>query len=62
MKKLSFLIGKWSGQASVLRSLGQFVNLFQPEEAQLKLDGLVLAIEGSGRMKSEGNLRYRRLA
>jgi hypothetical protein len=54
MKKLSFLIGKWSGEASVLRAPGQFVDLSQTEEAQFKLDGLVLMIEGIGRTKSEG--------
>jgi hypothetical protein len=46
MKKLSFLVGTWSGEASVLRGPGQFVALFQSEEAQFKLDGLVLMIEG----------------
>lgn len=53
MKKLSFLIGKWSGEASVLRGQGQFIDLLQTEEAQFKLDGLVLMIEGSGRAKSD---------
>jgi len=53
MKKLSFLIGKWSGEASVLRAPGQFVDLHQTEEAQFKLDGLVLMIEGIGRRKSD---------
>jgi len=56
MKKLSFLVGKWSGEASVLRPNGQFADLAQTEEAQFKLDGLVLMIEGVGRTKSDGKL------
>jgi hypothetical protein len=54
MNKLSFLIGKWDGEASVLRGPGQFVDLDQSEEAQYKLDGLVLMIEGVGLMKAGG--------
>jgi len=61
MKKLSFLIGKWSGEASVLRGLGQFVDLYQTEEAQFKLDGLVLMIEGVGRTKADGTLALQAL-
>ena len=93
MKKLSFLIGKWSGDASLLRNSrktgrpaplrvcgvpplyggagkarpfallrtqGRFVDLSQTEEAQFKLDGLVLMIEGVGRTKVDGKLCYRR--
>ncbi len=54
MKKLEFLIGEWSGEASVLRGPGQFVDLAQTESAQFKLDGLLLVIEGVGRAKSDG--------
>jgi hypothetical protein len=56
MKKLAFLAGKWSGEASVLTGPGQFVDLSQTEEAQFKLDGLVLMIEGIGRTKPDGKL------
>jgi len=56
MKKLSFLVGRWSGEASVLRPPGQFVAMSQTEEAQFKLGGLVLIIEGIGRKKSDGTL------
>jgi hypothetical protein len=56
MKKLGFLVGEWSGEASVLRRPGQFVELAQTESAQFKLDGLVLMIEGIGRSKSDGKL------
>jgi hypothetical protein len=61
MKKLSFLIGKWSGEASVLRAPGQFVDLDQTEEAQFKLDGLVLMIEGVGRRKPDGTFALQAL-
>src|SRR5439155_5651894 len=61
MKKLSFLVGKWSGEASVLRGPGQFVDLLQTEEAQYKLDGLVLMIEGVGRTKADGTLALQAL-
>src|SRR5260370_41322669 len=54
MKKLDFLIGKWSGDARVLRGQGEPVEMIQTEEAQYKLDGLVLMIEGVGRAKSDG--------
>lgn len=54
MKKLSFLIGKWSGEARILRQPGEPLELIQTEEAQYKLDGLVLMIEGIGRSKSDG--------
>jgi hypothetical protein len=54
MQKLSFLIGKWAGEASVLRGPGEPVELLQTEEASFKLDGLILLIEGVGRSKSNG--------
>jgi len=54
MQKLAFLIGKWSGEASVLRGPGQIAELWQTEEAQFKLGGLLLTIEGIGRTKSDG--------
>jgi hypothetical protein len=41
MKKLSFLIGRWAGEARILRGPGETVELNQQEEAQYKLDGLI---------------------
>ena len=61
MKKLGFLVGEWSGDASVLRGPGQFAELTQTETAQFKLDGLVLAIEGVGRTKADGKLTLQAL-
>ena len=54
MKKLSFLVGKWAGEARLLRGPGEWAELLQTEEARYKLDGLVLVIEGVGRAKSDG--------
>jgi hypothetical protein len=54
MKKLGFLVGKWAGEARLLRWPGEWAELLQTEEAQYKLDGLVLVIEGVGRAKSDG--------
>src|SRR5947207_10542567 len=61
MKRLGFLVGEWSGEASVLRGPGEFVELAQTESAQFKLDGLVLLIEGVGRSKSDGKLALQAL-
>jgi hypothetical protein len=52
IQKLSFLIGTWAGEARVLRGPGEPVELLQTEEAQYKLDGLIVVIEGIGRTKS----------
>ncbi len=54
MQKLGFLVGRWSGEASVLRGPGQVIQLMQTEEAQFRLDGLLLMIEGIGRAKPDG--------
>src|SRR5215471_9072530 len=51
MQKLEFLVGKWEGEASVLRGPGAIEDLAQTEAAEYKLGGLVLVIEGVGRTK-----------
>ena len=61
MKKLDFLLGKWIGEARVLRGSGELVDLIQTEEAQYKLDGLILVIEGIGKTKAEGKLALQAL-
>jgi hypothetical protein len=61
MKRLDFLVGEWSGQASAARGPGVVVDLEQSEVAQFKLDGLVLMIEGVGRTKSDGKLALQAL-
>jgi hypothetical protein len=54
MQKLAFLVGKWSGEARVLRGPDEWLELDQTEEAQYKLDGLILTIEGVGRSEPDG--------
>jgi len=54
MKRLDFLVGEWAGEARVLRGPGEPTELVQTEEARYKLNGLILAIEGVGRTKSDG--------
>lgn len=54
MRKFSFLIGRWSGESRILRGTGETLELVQTEEAQYKLDGLVLMIEGIGCNKVDG--------
>jgi hypothetical protein len=54
MKEVSFLVGKWSGEARLLRGPAESVELLQTEDAQYKLDGLILVIEGIGRTKASG--------
>lgn len=54
MKKLEFLVGKWSGEARMLRAAADPLVMIQTEEAQYKLDGLILIIEGVGRNKGDG--------
>lgn len=53
MKKLGFLVGKWTGEARLQRGPGEPLVLLQTEEARFKLDGLILEIEGVGRTKIE---------
>ena len=61
MKKLEFLVGEWSGESTVLRGSGQFVEMAQTESAHFKLGGLVLMIEGVGRTKTDGKVSLKAL-
>jgi Protein of unknown function (DUF1579) len=54
IKKLQFLVGKWDGEARIYRKPDEPVVLNQTEEAQFKLGGLLLQIEGIGRTKDGG--------
>jgi len=54
MKKLEFMVGKWAGEVRVLRGPGDPLSLLQTEEAQYRLGGLILMIEGVGRTKGDG--------
>ena len=53
MRKLSFLVGKWTGEARIFRGAGA-LELVQTEEAEFKLNGLVLMIEGIGCNAADG--------
>jgi hypothetical protein len=61
MKKLGFLVGQWSGPASIVRGPGEPLKLTQSEDIRMKLDGLVLLVEGTGR-DTEGKIAFRALA
>ena len=56
MQKLNFLAGKWAGEARIFRNAGEPVELLQTEQAEYKLDGLLLLIEGMGRSKADGRI------
>jgi hypothetical protein len=62
MKKLSFLVGKWTGEASILSNPSGPFKVNQTEEVQYKLDGLILLIEGTGRNQKTGEIQFRALA
>lgn len=46
MRKLSFLVGHWSGPVTIARGPGEPLHLTQTEDIEYKLDGLVLLIQG----------------
>jgi hypothetical protein len=54
MKKLDFLVGRWTGEARLARAAGETIDVAQTEEAGFRLGGLILVIEGVGRAKSNG--------
>jgi hypothetical protein len=62
MKKLAFLVGKWSGDATTRRGPNETVKVRQTEEVQFKLGGLVLLIEGTGRNPDTGAVMFNALA
>jgi hypothetical protein len=62
MKKLAFLTGKWTGDATTRRGPGEAIKVRQTEIVQFKLDGLVLLIEGTGRNPETGDAMFSALA
>lgn len=63
MNALSFLSGKWRGDARIVQQGGVVVNVTQEETIEYKLDGLVLQVEGVGRNKTEpANISFHALA
>jgi hypothetical protein len=61
IKKLAYLIGQWSGEARVLRRPDQPLELNLTEEAQYKMDGLLLMIEALGRKTTDGGIALQAL-
>jgi len=51
MKKLSYLAGDWKGEAVYRNAKGE-MTIVQEEHIESKLQGLVLAIEGTGTQKN----------
>jgi hypothetical protein len=62
MKKLAFLAGRWTGDASVTMGPGGPKVLAQTEDVAFKLDGLVLLVEGTGRHPQTGAVEFNALA
>jgi hypothetical protein len=58
MKKLAFLVGTWTGDATTVRP-NQKIKVRQTEDVSYKLDGLVLLIEGTGRNPESGEVMFR---
>jgi len=54
MKKLGFLVGRWSEEARLFGGSPKPAVVTQTEDAQYKLDGLLLVIEGVGRGQTDG--------
>jgi hypothetical protein len=61
MRKLSFLVGHWSGPITIVRGPGEPLHLTQTEDVQYKLDGLVLLIEGKS-ASADGKILFNALA
>ena len=61
MRKLAFLVGTWTGDATTVRP-NQKIKVKQTEEVSYKLDGLLLLIEGTGRNPESGEVIFRALA
>jgi len=52
MNALSFLAGRWQGEAKITQQGGVVINVTQEETIEYKLDSLVLQVEGMGRNKT----------
>jgi hypothetical protein len=61
MKKLSFLAGMWTGEASVMTQNGP-AKVQQTESVAYKLDGLAMLVEGTGRNPETGEVKFQAMA
>ncbi len=62
MKRLSFLLGTWHGEAEVTTGPGAAKKVLQTEEIQMRLDGLVMVLEGTGTLADTGVVAFRAFA
>jgi hypothetical protein len=62
MKKLEFLVGRWSGDATASHGPGQPIKVRHTEEVQYKMGGLVLLVEGTGRRADTGEVAFQAVA
>ena len=58
MQKLAYMAGKWKGEASMRQPNGTLLKVNQEEDIQLKLDGTILVIEGTGRNPEDGKVSF----
>ena len=49
MQKLSFLVGNWRGDATLMGHEGKETKIIQTEQVEYRLDGSIMIIEGTGR-------------
>lgn len=61
MKRLSFLVGQWRGEATTIVA-GVSKRLNQTEDVRFRLDGLLLLVEGTGRDPETGAIAFSALA
>jgi hypothetical protein len=61
MRKLSFLVGHWSGPVTIVRGPGEPLHLAQTEDVEYKLDGLVLLVQGKS-TSADGKVLFSALA
>lgn len=61
MQKLAFLVGDWTGEATVAVPSSGPVRVHQTEHVEFKLDGLIMVMEGTGR-NDAGEVRFRAFA
>lgn len=61
MKKIAFMSGRWSGEATIKRGNTPPIRVLQEENIQFKLDGTVLLVEGIGRNPDSSNITFNAL-
>lgn len=61
MRKLSFLVGHWSGPVTITLGPGGVLHFTQTEDVEYKLQGLVLLIQGKS-TSNDGKVRFSALA